>query len=196
MEALGYWRRRAFGAAGATVIAPAAVILAALAVGVGGGGLKGIGSLGQALTGPELPVAAASEATQSERERRADAGSKLLSAAEDARERRERRLADTTPGGTGDPTTGGTPRQPGRSNPGAGTGGGSEPQPRPQPDPGPRPQPEPTPPPQQPSVVRETGDEVKKVVEPVPVVGETGAAVVEELVTTADEVCPPPVCPQ
>ena len=47
MEALGQWRRKALGAAGATVIAPAAVILAALAVGILGGGLKGLGSLGQ-----------------------------------------------------------------------------------------------------------------------------------------------------
>jgi hypothetical protein len=195
MELLGHWRRRAFGAAGATVIAPAAVILAALTVGVAGGGLKGLGSLGQALTGPQLPVAAASETTKKARSKQANEPSRLLAEAENAREQTDQRLARSQPDQTSTGPTARTPgREPGSGNtpgtrPGGNTnnppasGGGQPPQPPPQGNP-------------EPSVIRQTGNQVKGVVEPVPVVGETGAAVVEELVTTADELCPPPVCPQ
>jgi hypothetical protein len=45
-------------------------------------------------------------------------------------------------------------------------------------------------------VIRQAGDQAKQVVEPVPVVGEPGSDVIETLVTTADGICPAPVCPQ
>ncbi|MEJ7892150.1 MAG: hypothetical protein WKF94_05880 [Solirubrobacteraceae bacterium] len=58
MDLLSQWRRRSYGAAAAAVIAPVAIIGAALAVGLGGSGLAGLGSLSQAIGGPELPAIA------------------------------------------------------------------------------------------------------------------------------------------
>lgn len=58
MQWLREWRRRAFGAAIGAVVAPAAILGAALAVGLGGGGLGALGALGQALDGPQLPESA------------------------------------------------------------------------------------------------------------------------------------------
>ena len=181
-----------FGAAGATVVAPAAIVLAALAVGFAGGGIQGLGALGQTLTGPELPLAAVAGRAEIE-QRQGDRGSRLLAAAEQAREERAARAR--RPGAPAAAPTaprkrsgGGTDRRQRRPS----SGGGKRP---PAGQPQPPPQTTPPPPEPEPSVIRQTGDQVKRVVEPVPVVGETGAAVVEQLVTTADEVCPPPVCP-
>jgi len=54
MELVRTWRRQVARAAGASLIAPLALLLAAGAV-ASGGGLGGLGSLGQVASGPSLP---------------------------------------------------------------------------------------------------------------------------------------------
>jgi len=49
------WGGQAFRASAATLVAPAAILIA-LAVSAGGGGLGGLGSLGQLFTGPPPPT--------------------------------------------------------------------------------------------------------------------------------------------
>jgi len=54
VKLIGTWRRQAARAAGASLIAPLALLLAAAVV-ASGGGLGGIGSLSQVASGPALP---------------------------------------------------------------------------------------------------------------------------------------------
>lgn len=54
MDLVSHWRRQAARATGITLIAPVALLLAAAIV-ASGGGLGGLGSLGQIAGGPELP---------------------------------------------------------------------------------------------------------------------------------------------
>jgi hypothetical protein len=55
MDLLQDWRRRTAGAVAGAVIVPVALVVAALAVGVGGGGLGGLRALGQIVHGPPAP---------------------------------------------------------------------------------------------------------------------------------------------
>jgi hypothetical protein len=197
MEVLGHWRRGALGAAGATVVAPLAVILGALAVGILGGGLKGLGTLGQALDGPDLPITVA-EAPTKARRKAGNERSRLLARAQTARQRRNvapaRPVADPSP--RADQPTRRSPSAPAPGSGGNGTpppAGGSDPAAPSTPPPPATPAPSASP---QPSLVRQTGDVVKGVVQQAPVVGDTGAGVVEDVVSTVDGLCPPPVCPQ
>ena len=62
MDLLRHWRRRTFGAAAGAVFAPAAIVAAALAIGIGAGGVGGLRSIGQAFNGPDLPAVSAPRA--------------------------------------------------------------------------------------------------------------------------------------
>ena len=183
------WRRKIFQATGAGIVAPSAVVAAAIAVGVGGGGIRGLGSLGQTLRGPAIPVAEASEPAPtpaaSERLleraiRRESATTRAVRTAARKRRReqqararrRARKRTSTAPQATAGvpaPTAAVTPTQ----------GGATA-----------------TPPPPQPSAIRQLGDQVKEVTDQVPIAGETAGQVVDVIVDTADEVLPkqaPPV---
>lgn len=56
MELVRDWRRQAARAAGATALAPAVLLIAAVLL-AAGGGLGGLGSVGQIATGPSVPPA-------------------------------------------------------------------------------------------------------------------------------------------
>lgn len=179
MDLLKQWRRRAFGAAGAVVIAPVAIGLAAVVVGFGGGGIGGLRTLAQAFRGPEAPSiapgagggAAAAEsgkllAQVESRERRA--ASRRATAAPGRRSPRTR-----TPAGVKRPAT----------RPGGGTGprpGGPAQTPKPSPTPAPTAQPAP-------STVRQVGEQVHEVTDPIPVVGPPAGEVLDLIVDTVDQ---------
>jgi hypothetical protein len=197
MDLLRHWRRRTFGAAAGALIAPVAIVAAALAVGIGGGGLGGLKSIGQAFGGPDLPRVGPSRGSAS------DAG-KLLSNVN----RRARRDGG---GGAGTPSLSGaqvasapTSSSGGGSTPTQGAGqtpplssetesttrppGGSNPPPATTPvATTPPAQPTPTP-----SLVRQVGDGVKQVTDQVPVAGQPVGDVVDLLVDTVDGLSPKP----
>jgi hypothetical protein len=181
MDLLRHWRRRLLGGAAAAVIAPLAVLIAALAVGVGGGGIGSLGALGQAFAGPELPDAgpvaaaggrdAAAEAGRllaraQPPNRAAPAATQAPATAPDARRRATtpRRTGSTNPPGPGK----GTPQRPSSPAPAA------TPQPTPQPTPSP-------------STVRQVGNTIHQVTDPVPVVGPPAGEVVDLIVDTAEQ---------
>lgn len=173
-------------AMGAGVIAPVAVIAAALAVGISGGGLSGLGSLGQALTGPQIPDAELIAANNRASRDRVDPGD-LLALAGDAAT-----LAATAPA-AGRPRSGSDRerRRPTDSDPGTPTRPVTPTQPGPQVTP--VPQPTVTPPPQPtptPSTVRQVGDQVKEVTDPVPVAGGPVGQVIDIVVDTVDGILP------
>jgi hypothetical protein len=64
MDALRDWRGRILGATGGALLAPVAIVCAALVVGVGGGGL---GALSRVVTGADGPALATVSPTQGER---------------------------------------------------------------------------------------------------------------------------------
>ncbi|HVL97170.1 MAG TPA: hypothetical protein VM266_15050 [Solirubrobacteraceae bacterium] len=184
MDLLSDWRRRTFGAAAGAVVAPVAIVLAAVAVGIGGGGLRGIGAVGQAVHGPVDPRVAPAPGARN-RDAAEEAG-RLLTRMQ-ARERVARPAARR-------PASAPTPavRRPGSDR------GGRPARPRPQapaaspPPPAPTPQPTPTP---TPGLVRQVGDEVKKVTDPVPVAGPPAGQVVDLIVETAESL-PVPAKPR
>jgi hypothetical protein len=181
MDLLREWRRRLLGGAAAAVTVPIAIVGAALAVGVGGFG--GLGALGQALTGPQVPtvepLAAGGRPTAE------DAGRLLTLAAADAAgvaaERAEARPAPARRRSTRRPGSGGRPQATPTPRPTRPTGG-NQPSATPQPQPGP--QPTPTEPP---STIRQTGDTVKEVTDQVPVAGEPAGQVIDLIVDTAEQ---------
>jgi hypothetical protein len=194
MDLLKDWRRRIFGAAAGAVVTPVAILLAALAVGVGGGGLRGIGSVSQAFQGPEAPAIAPAEGSRNRAA--AEESGRLLTRVQRQAERAQRRAAARAkgrgdnprrpsagaPGGTGGrPPTSGRPGTTGAPSP----GGSPAPQPQPQP---PAPQPTPTP-----GTIREVGEQVKQVTDPVPVVGPPAGEVVDLIVDTAESLPVPPL---
>jgi hypothetical protein len=177
------WRRRVLSAAGAGAAVPALIIVAALSVGVGGGGLGGLGALSQAFTGPDIPDAEAAGLPGRDSARDRDP-SRLLASAERATERRA-----ATPDAPTDPGAGG-------GGPDGGGGGGRSDTPAAPPAATPTPPavtpPATSPPPDEPpSVVRQVGDQVTQVVRPIPVVGETTGDVVDTLIDTVDALPPP-----
>jgi hypothetical protein len=183
MDLLRHWRRRAFGAAASAVIAPLAVLLAALVVGVGGGGLGSLGALGQAFAGPELPAGGAVPAAGG---RNASDAGRLL-----ARVQRDE-ARDPSPGAgrraAGGTRGRGTPRRRVSTNAPRRPGGSARPQATPAPTAAPQPTPAPTPTPTpSPSTVRQVGNQVHEVTDPIPVVGPPAGEVVDLIVDTAEQ---------
>jgi len=193
MDLLQDWRRRTFGAAVGAVIAPAAIIAAALAVGIGGGGLGSIRSIGQALSGPQLPAIAPGRD-----DRTADEAGRLLARVRPARERRRRAMA-TERRRT---AAAGTPVQTVTRRPAPGAGPLTTPIRTPAPTaqapaPAGTPAPAATPAPARtPSPVRQLGDGVKTVTNQVPVAGPPVGQVVDLLVDTIDGLPPGPILPR
>jgi hypothetical protein len=182
-------RRRTLGATAGAVIAPLAILAAAVALGVGGGGLGGLGSIGQAITGPEppdvTPVVARERAP-------ADEAGRLLTRVS----RRERRAAaprGAARGRSTSPVAAPSAPAPAR-NGGAGDRRPDDPTTTPvrapaggAPAPAAPPAPIATPvPARTPSVVRQVGDGVKQVTDRVPVAGQPVGQVVDQLVETVD----------
>lgn len=182
------WRRKIFQAAGAGIVAPVAIVGAAVAVGIGGGGLRGLGSLGQTLTGPDVPTAERVDTA-------APASSDLLARAHRPTASRSSSRG-SSPASSGAGTTPGSARTPSGNNrtparrpatttrPG-GTGSSPGPQTTPAPQPAPPPQPTPTP-----STLRQVGDQIKEVTDPIPVAGGPAGEVIDTIVTTADDILP------
>jgi hypothetical protein len=186
MDLLRDWRRRTFGAAAGAVIAPVAIVLAALAVGVGGGGLTGLRSIGQAVSGPGVNPVAPSAASDRDT---ADEAGRLLTRVRPER-RRARRSGRGGAPTAGAPVSAGTP-EPRRQ----GTVGRPRPQAQ-RPTAAP-PAATPVRPPAQPpaatpspSPVRQVGERVKTVTDQVPVAGEPAGEVVDLLVDTVDSLPP------
>src|SRR3954451_12493748 len=189
MDLLRHWRRRTFGAAAGALIAPVAIVAAALAVGIGGGGLGGLGSIGQALNGPKLPDVAHDRSRGP-----AKGAGRVL-----ARLRRQNQLRARAGGpatlsgaqvaaapspGAGAPPTSRQNSQPTRSHTQTTTGRPVASNPPATSTPAPQaPAPAPTP---TPSLVRQVGDSVKQVSDQVPVAGPPVGDVVDLLVDTVD----------
>jgi hypothetical protein len=191
MDLLRDWRRRTYGAAVGAVVAPAAIIAAALAVGIGGGGIGGIRSIGQALSGPQLPQIA--PAGRGDRVPADEAGRLLARVGPSATRRRSPLIRR----GTTSPASGGggaTQRPSSDSGPSAGV---RPPQPVTQaPAPTATAPPPATPAPTRtPSPVRQVGDGVKSVTNQVPVAGQPAGQVVDLLVDTIDGLPPGPIIP-
>jgi len=184
MDLLRHWRRRVFGAAASAVIVPVAVLLAALAVGVGGGGLGNLGALGQAFAGPELPGPGPLPGGGG-RDTADEAGRLLARVQRDEAEAStpaERRAAARRR------TSSGGPRRTGTTNPPRDPGGSATPTPTPGPAPSAAPQPTPAPSPTPtPSTVRQVGDQVHEVTDPIPVVGPPTGEVVDLIVDAAEQ---------
>ena len=177
MDLLRDWRRRILGGTAAIVLIPIVVVVGA--IGVLGTGFGGLTSLGQALTGPEIPGVEPARAAGEGDTDDDDAGELLADAAvptPDAtaaprtaiRRRATRRRGSQRPAAT--PTPDATDSPSGGSG---GSGGG-----------GPTPTPQPTP---EPSTVRQVGEEVKKVTNQVPIAGEPAGQVVDAIVETAEQ---------
>ena len=183
MDLLRHWRRRVFGAAASAVIVPVAVLLAALAVGVGGGGIGSLGALGQAFAGPELPEGGPPQGGVGGRDTADEAG-RLLARVQRAETRAstpaQRRAAERRRR-----TNGAGPQRTGTTNP-PDRPGAADPEPTPAPSAAPQPAPAPTPTPT-PSTVRQVGDQVHEVTDPIPVVGPPAGEVVDLIVDTAEE---------
>ena len=206
------WRRRVVGAAGVGVAAPAAVVAAAITVGFGGGGVSGLDSLGQAVTGPVIPDSRALDAGGTrEGEPRADLLADTRAARRRARARRPARaaaaptaaqpqvVAPTTPSNSAPSGSDGREQTSGSGGPSRGSrpSGGTQTQSRPSPA---ATQPQQTAPP--PSASEPTRgplgratEPVEDVVEQLPVVGPTTAQVVGGLVDAADGLLNPPAAP-
>jgi hypothetical protein len=209
MDLLRDWRRRSFGALAGAAVVPAAILGAALAVGVGGG-LGGIGSIGQALSGPELPAVAPGPDHGTGT---AAAAGRVLARVRPAPSAPSRHESAAARPRTGDATTnapGGRPR------PGTRPGPGATPQPaRPGADDAPPPAattpeapappagapsagpapaaPAPAPPTSAgtPSAIDQLGDQVQGITDQVPVAGEPAGEVVELLTGTLDGLTAP-----
>ncbi|MEA2170552.1 MAG: hypothetical protein QOF76_3852 [Solirubrobacteraceae bacterium] len=197
MDLLRHWRRRTFGAAAGALIVPVAIVAAALAVGLGGGGLGGLASIGQALNGPKLPSGAPSTARAHAGEagrilRRVRGGGRTIGANAPAATSAAP-ATGAAPGGGSNGTPGGVPTP----NPTATTG------PVKTPTPGRTPVPIRTPIPTQatapppvvastptPSVIRQVGDSVKGITNQVPVVNQPAGQVVDLLVQTVEGLQP------
>jgi hypothetical protein len=191
MDLLRDWRRRTFGAAIGAVVAPAAIIAAALAVGIGGGGLGSIRSIGQALSGPQLPEIAPA----APEDRTADDAGRLLARVRPARHGRSRGTATARTRRTGATRTPATIIR--RPSPTATTGPVRTRTPAPTaqaPAPAATPAPTATPvPARTPSPVRQLGDGVKTITDQVPVAGPPVGQVVDLLVDTIDKLPPAPI---
>lgn len=192
MDLLSEWRRRSSEAALGAVVAPLAILVAGLAVGLGGGGFGGFGALRQAIEGPKLP----SVTPLSQQRKRDDAGRLLARVRRDGRGRGAA-AASADGGGGGRDTSPRTPTAPGDSggdgpsspvavvDPGGGTGVPGAPVPTAPPSEPTDPQP-----PAEPSgPIHQTGEVVTDITDGVPVVGEPVGQVVDGL---ADALEPPP----
>lgn len=181
MDLLRHWRRRAFGAAASAVIVPVAIVLAALAVGVGGGGLGGLGALGQAFDGPQLPDVGPLPGDDGRDA--ADESGRLLARAQRERSSSSPPARRAGPGTRRREIPSGRDRQTATVRPPRSPGGSAPPAATPTPAPTPAPAPQPTP---TPSTVRQVGDRVKEVTDPVPVVGPPAGEVIDLIVETAE----------
>jgi hypothetical protein len=120
------WYRQTARAAGASLIAPLAILLAAAVVAVGGGGLGGISSLTQIASGPDAPPESSppsdlADASVIAAEQTTEGGRALA-----ARTSEPETLSESTPAAPG---TGTVPTVPPTGGPGDGIGtgiGGSE----------------------------------------------------------------------
>lgn len=202
---LGYWRRRSLGAILGAAVAPLAVIAGALAVGVGGGGLGGLGELSQVVDGPKAPARSTGPAIREQAR-----GARLLTrlaparaAGEAAADRTATRApatatepvpapptqpAPVSPNGPGAsapelpaPSVPATPPAPSTPAPAA-------PAPAPTSAPAPRPTATPTP---RPSLVDQLGEQVTTITDPVPVVGPVVGQVVDDVSGVADGLLSP-----
>lgn len=187
MDLLRQWRTRLLGGAAAAVTVPVAIVGAALAIGVAGGEIGGLRALGQALTGPSIPVADALALRAGQDV--AGTGDLLSSAVESAG-------PSTTSAGPAPVATPAPARRRPAAGGGSGSGGGGSgggdgsfgvPAPSATAPPAstqPNPAPAPTEPP---STVRQVGDTVKSVTDQVPIAGEPAGEVVDLLVETAEQ---------
>lgn len=185
MELARAWRRRLLGGLAASVAVPGVIV----AAGVATGGLGGFRALGQAITGPVLPlVAPALPARAAD-----DDTSRLLARIEPpapavaaARARADGSgPADRAPAGRRNAPGRGQNRGGGGAPPSSGGGGTAPPAPAP-PAPPPAPAPAPTPAPEPPSTIRQVGDTLKDVTDQVPVAGEPAGEVVDVIVETVE----------
>jgi len=202
MDDLGRaWRRRVLAAGGVAAIAPVAMVTAALAVGLGGGGASRIGALGQAFSGPQEPSVGRPVLREPPRASRSRDPSRLLAELDPVPERTfASRRAARGPGspGSSSPGTGGGadgPRlgpldAPGGTQAPAPTPGRGRPPAPPSPAATPAPSPSPQPEPDRPGIVGQTGDEVESVLEPLPGVEPPAAGAVDETTQTVDEILP------
>jgi hypothetical protein len=183
MDLLRHWRRGTFGMAAGALVVPGAILLAALAVGIGGGGIAGLGALGQALNGPDLP-----DAAPAAQERSRDSGRLLARVNRRAAAQAQAAAPVRRATGGGPVATTGQPAPRGRFTPSGGEvpGGATPPAATAPPTVAP---PAPTPTPE--SAVRQVGDTVTTVTDQVPVVGPTTSQVVDTVVDTVDSIIPP-----
>lgn len=185
MKLLRDWRRRIAGGTAVAVLVPVGIVASTLALGLGSG-FSGLGVLGQALTGPQIPdvepaSARAAPPGRTQLDLLAAMSAAAARAASPAASRAAgrpaagRRRAGNGGGGGG----GGSDRRAGRRPPPGGTrppdgGGGSGGQPTP-------------PPTEPPGTVRQVGERVKSVTNQVPVAGEPAGQVVDIIVETAEQ---------
>jgi hypothetical protein len=188
VEVLREWRRRLVGGTLIAVLAPAAIVGAGAAVGIVGGGIQGLGRLGQTLTGPAVPTVEPAPAPRGRErdagdlldratrgERRARVASRTLATLPDEprKRRRDRKRRDRDrPRGEDSPG----------ARPPAATPPGQDPTPPP-----------PQPPP--PSTIRQIGDQVKQVTDDLPVAGPPAGQVIDLVVETAESLPIPPTVP-
>lgn len=183
MEILRVWRNHVVGGAAAAALVPGVILVAALGVGVTGGGLASVGSVRQALTGPDVPDVEPRSVAPGGRLR--DPG-RLLGRSLPARERGGRSAAEAVGGGSGSSTASRPGPAPSpraltpRSSPPAST--------TPPPTSSPPASPTPT---ATPSPIRQVGDGVTQVTDQVPVAGEPTGEVVDALVDTVDHLLGP-----
>lgn len=179
-------------ATGGVMLAPAIVILAALVVGVGGGGLGALPSLRQIFEGPVLsPVEAAVAA--SGRDTTTGAGELLADAFAPASPAALRRRAGgepLTPDGSRRRSRPGGARPNRPTRPTAKPGPGARPAPSPQNNGSGAPSPQPTPTPT-PGPIRQAGNQAKDATKDVPVVGPAAGGVIDLVVDNAEELIPP-----
>lgn len=185
MEILRVWRNQAVGGAAAAALVPGVILVAALGVGITGGGLASLGSVRQALTGPDVPKVEPRSVAPGGRLR--DPG-RLLARSLPARERGGGSAAGAVTGGSGSSAAGSPGQAP---SPPAPTPESPSPGSRTSP-PTSRPPAAPTPAPTAtPSPIRQVGDRVTQVTDEVPVAGEPTGDVVDVLVDTVDHLLSP-----
>jgi hypothetical protein len=177
MDLLRDIQRRVAGGTAAALLVPVAIVIVGVALGTGGFG--GLNALGQAFNGPDIPGVEPASARADDADED-DVPGELLAGVDPAATARPAAARRTD--STRRRAQARRRRADRRNRPGAGptTGTGAQPQP-----PG---QPQPTPAPTEPpSTVRQVGNQVKEITDPVPVAGEPAGQVVDVIVDTADQ---------
>lgn len=172
------------GGTAVALLVPLAIVAAAVGIGLGGG-FGGLGSLGQAFNGPEVPGVEPASAR----------------AGGDDGNGPGELIADAGPAATATPAAARTGTSATRRRTAArrrrarrGNGDGNRPAATPTPDSQqpspsstPQPQPQPTPTQEPPSTVRQVGEQVKQVTNQVPIAGEPAGEVIDTIVETAEQ---------